>query len=63
MSNYLGFEPCNKPNYYFVSYNSEDAERVGLIAQRLSHSNVPLWYDYGINYGEGWEAKISEKNS
>lgn len=61
MSNYLGFKPCNKPNYYFVSYNNEDAERVGLITQRLYHSNVPLWYDYGIDYGEGWEAKISEK--
>ena len=63
MSNYLGFQPSDTPNYYFVSYDNEDAERVGLIASRLSHSNVPLWYDYGIEYGEKWEAKISEKLS
>ncbi|MBR5272927.1 MAG: toll/interleukin-1 receptor domain-containing protein [Clostridia bacterium] len=61
MSNYLGFTPCDKPNYYFVSYNNEDAQRVGTITQRLAHSNIPLWYDHGIEYGEGWEPKISEK--
>ena len=63
MSNFLGFEPCQKPNYFFVSYNNEDTERVGLIAPRISHSNVPLWYDYGIDYGEEWENIISEKIS
>lgn len=61
MSNHLGFEPTSKPNYYFVSYNNEDVERVGMIAGNLAHSNVPLWYDYGIEYGEGWESIISEK--
>lgn len=61
MSNYLGFEPCDNPNYFFVSYNNEDADRVGEITQRLHHSNIPLWYDHGIDYGETWETKISEK--
>ena len=61
MSNYLGFEPCNDPHYFFVSYNSEDADRVGEIARRLHHGNIPLWYDHGIDYGEAWENKISEK--
>ena len=61
MSNFLGFKPSQKPNYFFVSYNNEDAERVGMLAQRLSHSDVSLWYDYGIEYGEDWERKISEK--
>ena len=61
MSNYLGFNPCDNPNYFFVSYNNEDADRVGEIAKRLFHGNIPLWYDYGIDYGEAWETKISEK--
>ncbi len=61
MSNYLGFEPSNNPNYYFISYNSEDADRVSEIAKRLFHGNVPLWYDHGIEYGEDWEKKISSK--
>ena len=59
MSCYLGFTPTADPNYYFVSYNSEDADRVGLIAQRLCRSDVPLWYDYGLEYGEKWEGQIS----
>lgn len=61
MSNYLGFNPCDNPNYCFISYNNEDADRVSEIAQRLHHGNIPLWYDHGIDYGEAWEAKISEK--
>jgi len=59
MSCYLGFQPTDKPNYFFVSYNSEDLDRVGPIAQRLFHSNVPLWYDFGLEYGEKWESQIS----
>lgn len=61
MSNYLGFEPSDNPSYFFVSYNNEDAERVGNIAKRLHHGNIPLWYDHGIDYGDAWESKISEK--
>lgn len=59
MSCYLGFQPTDKPNYFFVSYNSEDVDRVGPIAQRLFHGNVPLWYDFGLEYGEKWETQIS----
>ena len=61
MSADFGFNPCNDPGYYFVSYNSEDAERVGPIARGLHSKNVPLWYDKGIPYGEKWEAIIAEK--
>lgn len=60
MSNYLGFEPCNDSDYYFVSYNNEDAERVGAITQKLCN-NLPLWYDYGIEYGKKWKKIITEK--
>lgn len=61
MSNYLGFKPCSEPGFFFVSYNSEDAERVGAIARKLHNNNVPLWYDYGIPYDEKWEGVIAEK--
>lgn len=61
MAEDFGFAPCNEPGYYFVSYNSEDAERVGAIARKLHSNNVLLWYDKGIPYGEKWEAIIAEK--
>lgn len=61
MSNYLGFQPTDNPIYYFVSYNSEDAEKVGIIAKAMSHSGINLWYDHGIEYGDNWENVISEK--
>lgn len=61
MSCYLGFSPTDKPNYFFVSYNSEDIDRVGPIAQRVFRSNVPLWYDHGLEYGEKWELQITQR--
>ena len=61
MSNYLGFDPNECSEYYFVSYNNEDAARVGEIAGRLYQDRIPLWYDHGIEYGEKWETKISAK--
>ena len=61
MSTYMGFEPTNeKKDYYFISYNTEDSQRVGAIAGLLSRS-VPVWYDYAIPYGEEWEKEISVK--
>lgn len=35
MSAYLGFQPTKNPVYYFVSYNNEDAHRVGPIANAI----------------------------
>ena len=61
MSNYLGFKPTGNSNYYFLSYNSEDASKVGLIATALSSMGINLWYDYGIEYGDNWEITITEK--
>ena len=61
MSNYLGFEPTDGPEFYFVSYNNEDADRVGPVAGMMAHSGIPLWYDYGIEYGEKWSAIINSK--
>ena len=61
MSNYLGFNPSNNSNYYFVSYNSEDVSLVGKITSAMSSLGVSLWYDYGIEYGDNWETTIAEK--
>lgn len=61
MSNYLGFQPSGHPDYFFVSYNSEDANRVGPVTCVLSNAGIPLWYDYGLEYGEKWEARIAER--
>lgn len=64
MSEYLGFEPIDPeitPEYYFVSYNNGDHQRVGAIAKKLMDAGVPLWYDYGIEYGADWEETIAER--
>lgn len=61
MSAYLGFQPTKNPVYYFVSYNNEDAHRVGPIAKTMSHSGINLWYDHGIEYGDNWEITITER--
>lgn len=63
MSSYLGFEPTTKAGYYFVSYNTEDADRVSTIVCSLMRNDVPLWYDYGIEYGDQWAPQINEKLS
>ncbi len=61
MSCFLGFEPTDRPNYYFVSYNSEDVDRITPIVKSIFHAGVPLWYDFGLEYGEKWESQISGK--
>lgn len=61
MSNYLGFEPYEGKDYYFISYNSEDAHRVAPYCCELSNAGIPLWYDHGIPYDDKWEAVISKK--
>ena len=61
MSSYLGFQPTQNQNYYFISYNNEDADRVGPIAQKMANSGVALWYDHGIDYGSDWETVITDR--
>ena len=57
----LGFRPSDNPRYYFLSYNTEDADRVREIARQMSRNGIELWYDKGIEYGEKWERTIAEK--
>ena len=60
MSTYFGFTPSNQSGSYFISYNSEDAERVAPIAFAMHQSGVSLWYDQGLVAGEQWEKQIAE---
>ncbi len=61
MSSFLGIEPTTRPDYYFVSYNNEDAERLTPLMVKFVHYNIPLWYDYGIEYGSKWENEIADR--
>ena len=61
MSNYLGFQPTTSSTYYFVSYNNEDADRISQLVCGIKDAGVPLWYDYGLEYGEEWARQINEK--
>lgn len=63
MSNYLGFEPTEKEKgYYFISYNNEDAERVGAVISAVQKKyNLPFWYDKGIKYNTAWDTAIKER--
>lgn len=61
MSSYLGIQPTERLDYYFVSYNNDDAERLTHLMQELLHFNIPLWYDYGLEYGEHWQQVIAER--
>ena len=55
----FGFIPNEQPGSYFISYNSEDADRVAPIARQLHESGVPVWYDQGLVYGKSWKAQIA----
>lgn len=61
MANDFGFKASIGEDFYFVSYNTEDAERVGDICRILNQSNVPLWYDGGINHDTYWESVLAEQ--
>lgn len=61
MARDLGVPINESGDYYFISYNSDDADRVSIIVKQLHEYHFPMWYDKGISYGEEWEAVISEK--
>ena len=61
MSCYFGFDPIDSNDYYFISYNSSDAKRVGKIVREMYFLGIPLWYDRGLIPGEEWEKQIAEK--
>lgn len=62
MADYLGFDPTSEEEYFFVSYNSDDSERLTTVTTTLNERGVPLWYDYGLEYGdEEWRIQIGER--
>ena len=60
MSTYLGCMPVNDPEAYFISYNTEDGDRIRDVVCKLQELGVPFWYDYGLEYGEKWNTQIAE---
>ncbi len=56
----FGFTPDERAGSYFISYNSEDADRVAPIVRELHEKGVPVWYDYGLEYGRSWKAQIAK---
>lgn len=55
----FGFLPSNEDGAYFISYNSEDSDRVGAIARELNALGLLMWYDCGLEYGAEWERQIA----
>lgn len=60
MSQYLGFRPAyNSSKYYFISYSSDDVSLIEPIVRPLCHT-IPLWYDFGLTYGNEWKKEIAD---
>ena len=57
----LGFEPTQSKEYFFISYNSVETNRVASIALELHSEGIPLWYDRGLELNENWENAITLK--
>ena len=56
----FGFIPTEQPGYYFISYNSEDADRIAPIVREMYEKGVRVWYDYGLAYGRSWKTQIAK---
>lgn len=56
----FGFASDPSYGHYFISYNSEDGERVAKTVRILHQWNIPVWYDQGLQYSkEKWETQIA----
>ena len=61
MAGYLGVDVVKDGKYYFISYNTEDMDRVSEYVIALAGKGLPIWYDYGIEVGSKWEGTIASK--
>ena len=61
MATDLGVKVTEEGKYYFISYNTEDAEIVSHYLKMMTSRGLPVWYDYGIPQGEYWKEVIAEK--
>ena len=61
MAGYLGIEASDVKPYIFISYNTEDQERLCKIMQMLQKHPINIWYDNGIKRvsDEGWQKQIA----
>lgn len=60
MAKYLGVETTNSGKFYFISYNTEDKDRVEQYVKGMGELNLPIWYDYGLKVGRKWEEEIAQ---
>jgi len=59
---YLGVDPTDSTPFFFISYNSEDAEQIKpLVSEMGNILGIPLWYDYGIPFGEKWRIELNKR--
>ena len=62
MASNFGFAPSKKKGAYFISYNTEDAERIAPIVFDLHKSGLDIWYDGGLKHGGNkWDNQIAGK--
>ncbi len=61
MARDFGVIPTKSSPFYFISYNSEDGDRVGEYVRALSAAGLPIWYDNGIQVGDVWKRTIAQK--
>lgn len=61
MAGYLGIEASDEKPYIFISYNTEDQERLCNIAQMLQKYRINIWYDNGSQRvsDEEWQEQIA----
>lgn len=61
MAGYLGIEASDEKPYIFISYNTEDQERLCNIVQTLQNHRINIWYDNGIQRvsDEEWQEQIA----
>ena len=61
MAGYLGVDVVRDGKYYFVSYNTEDMDRVAEYVKTMAGMGLPIWYDYGIAVGSEWSTTIANR--
>lgn len=61
MAKDLGVKTTDSDDFYFLSYNSEDAWRVASYAKKLVDANIGVWYDNSLAYGQDWEDRIGKR--
>ena len=61
MASDFGFHASESSFFYFVSYNTEDVDRVAEICQLLNAKGLPIWYDNGLPRDSFGESVIAEK--